>query len=86
MEECSAGAREWPEIGKEKESRTGVMLAQRTRDQPNNDVRTALEGGLGRSNSFCMGVSSSAGFSGPVFSVEVGSSPTNAITNRRAWT
>lgn len=53
-----------------------------TRDQPNNDVRMALEDGPGGDDS-CMGDSSSAGLSGPL---EVGSSPTDAITDRRAWT
>ena len=62
----------------------GVMgCAEGTRDQPNNDVRIALEDGSG-GYSFCMGVSSSAGFSGPVFSVARGSAPTDAKTDRRA--
>ena len=51
-----------------------------TRDQPNNEVRIAL----GEGDSFCMGESSSAGFSGPVFSLKVGSSSTDAITEIRA--
>ena len=49
-------------------------------------MRMALEDGPGGSDSFCMGDSSSAEFSGPVLSVEVGSSPTAAITDIRAWT
>jgi hypothetical protein len=52
-----------------------------TRDQPNNEVRMALEDGPGGGGS-CMGDSSS-GLSDPL---EVGSSPTDAITDRRAWT
>lgn len=50
-----------------------------TRDQPNNEVRIAL----GEGNSFCMS-ESSAGFSGPVFSLKIGSSSTDAITDIRA--
>ena len=55
-----------------------------TRDQPNNEGRIALEDGSGGGDSFRMGESSSAGFSGPVFSLKIGSSLTDAITNIRA--
>lgn len=55
-----------------------------TRDQPNNDVRMALEDGPGGSDSSGIDDSSSAGFSGPVFSLAGDSVPTDAMTDRRA--
>ena len=55
-----------------------------TRDQPNNEGRIALEDGPGGGDSFHMGESSSAGFSGPIFSLKIGSSSTDAITDIRA--
>jgi hypothetical protein len=57
-----------------------------TRDQPNNDVRMALEDGPGGGASFCIDDSSSGGFSSPVFSSAGNSAPTDAITDRRALT
>ena len=62
----------------------GKACTEDTRDQPNNDVRIALEDGPGGGDPFCIDESSSAGFSGPDFSV--GSSPIDAITDIRAWT
>ena len=62
----------------------GKACTEDTRDQPNNEVRMALEDGPGGGDSFCMGESSSARFSGPVFSLKIGSSSTDAITDIRA--
>lgn len=62
----------------------GKGCAEGTRDQPNNDVRMALEDGPGGDDSFCIDDSSSARFSGPVFSLADDSAPTEAMTDRRA--
>ena len=44
----------------------GKGCTEYARNQPNNDVRMALEDGSGGGASFCMGDSSSAVFSGLV--------------------
>jgi len=61
----------------------GDGCAEATRDQPNNDERMALEDGTGRVDSCWIDDSSSAGFSGPTFSLAGDSAPTEAITDRK---
>ena len=85
MNENSAGATEEAR-DKKGEGAVDWGYTDSTRDQPNNDVRMALEDGPGGGDSFCIDDSSSAGFSGPVFSSVGDSAPTDAITDRRALT
>jgi hypothetical protein len=59
--------------------------AEGARDQPNNDVRTAVEDGSGGGDDLVVGGSSSLATSDPVCSLMEGSASTDAMTPNRLF-